>query len=123
LKKAKKTAKLFHSMRKIATWNDSSRPALKRVAGPMFFCFIMFYLGFHAVSGERGVFALFKETRNLEKLQTELADVKAKHEALEHKVHLLSDNSLDLDLLDEQVRRVLGMANKNEIVYFPDGKK
>jgi cell division protein FtsB len=107
-------------MKRSATWNDVQRPFIKRVSGSMFLVLVMFYLGFHAVSGERGVFALFKETRKLEKLQSELAEVKAKHSALEHKVHLLSDDSLDLDLLDEQVRRVMGMSSKDEIVYFPD---
>ena len=116
-------------MRKNETWpgfiseKETHRPFLKRVAGPFFLIFIMFYLGFHAVSGEHGVFALFRETRKLEILNAELAAVKAKHNALEGKVHLLSDGSLDLDLLDEQVRRVLGMANKNEIVYFDDDGK
>ncbi len=84
--------------------------------------FIMFYLAFHAVSGERGLLALFRETRSLEVVKAQLADVKSQHQALERKVQLLSDSSLDLDLLDEQVRRVLGMANKNEIVYFTDEK-
>jgi cell division protein FtsB len=36
---------------------------------------------------------------------------------------LLSDSSLDLDLLDEQSRRVLGMAGKGETVIFTDDKK
>ena len=110
-------------MRKTATVNDNQRSFIKRVAGPFLLILIMFYLGFHAVSGERGVFALFRETRKLEIVNAELAEVTAKHDALERKVHLLSDDSLDLDLLDEQVRRVLGMANKNEIVYFTDEKK
>ena len=113
-------------MRKSATYsrslNDTQRPFIRRVGGSMFLVLVMFYLGFHAVSGERGVFALFKETRKLEKLQTELTEVKTKHEALERKVRLLSDNSLDLDLLDEQARRVMGMAGKDEIVYFADKK-
>lgn len=106
-------------MRKNETWHEQ-RPLLKRVAGPSLLLMVMFYLGFHAVSGERGVFALFKETRKLAELKAELAEVKVKHDALEHKVQLLSDSSLDLDLLDEQVRRVLGMANKHEVVYFTD---
>ena len=105
-------------MRKNATWSDTQPPFIRRVSGSMFLVLVMFYLGFHAVSGERGAFALFKETRKLEKLQEELAEVKAKRETLDHKVHLLSDNSLDLDLLDEQVRRVMGLAGKDEIVYF-----
>jgi cell division protein FtsB len=107
-------------MKKNGTWNEVQRPFIKRVSGSMFLVLVMFYLGFHAVSGERGVFALFKETRKLEMLQSELAEVKMKHATIEHKVHLLSDGSLDLDLLDEQVRRVLGMASKDEVVYFPD---
>ena len=83
----------------------------------------MFYLAFHAVSGERGVLALFTESRKLEEVKAELARAKMQHEKLEHKVRLMSDSSLDLDLLDEQVRRVLGMANKNEVVYFSDEPK
>src|ERR1700744_5955279 len=109
-------------MQKLDTWNEVHRPFIKRVAGPLSLAALIFYIVFHAVSGERGVFALFKETRKLDMLKAELAEVKEKREALEHKAHLLSDNSLDLDLLDEQVRRVLGMAHKSEVVYFMDEK-
>lgn len=92
----------------------------KSVWGSLALLSVMFYLVFHAVSGERGVLALFTETRKLDEIKAELSRVKAQHETLEHKVRLMSDRSLDLDLLDEQVRRVLGMANKNEVVYFPE---
>lgn len=80
--------------------------------------FIMFYLGFHAISGERGLIALFTERHRLEALKVELAEVTAQRESLERKVRGLSDKSLDLDLLDEQARRILGMAGKSEVVYF-----
>jgi len=105
-------------MRKYDSYSDSNPPFLRRVIGPMFVVAAIFYLGFHALSGERGLFALFTETRRLESLQAELAEVKTKREAMDHKVKLLSDNSLDLDMLDEQVRRVLGKTGKNEVVYF-----
>jgi cell division protein FtsB len=91
-----------------------------RAIVPLIYVLILFYLGFHAVSGERGVFALFKETRRLETLNAELAEVKGQRESLDHKVKLLSSQSLDLDLLDEQVRRTLGMTGKNEVIYFLD---
>jgi cell division protein FtsB len=107
-------------MSKYAPMQDTQRPFVKRVAGPLFLVLVMFYLAFHAVSGERGAFALFKENRKLTELQTELADIKTQRATLEHKVDLLSDSSLDLDLLDEQVHRVLGMADKSELVYFMD---
>lgn len=91
---------------------------VKRVAGQLVFFSIMFYLGFHAFSGERGLFALYSESRHLEELKGELAQVKGEREALGHKVKLLSSNSLDLDMLDEQARLVLGKVGRNEIVYF-----
>ena len=107
-------------MKRGLSYNEMQRAPAKRLAGPLLLVLIMFYLGFHAVSGERGVFALFKETRRLDALQSELTEVKRKHEALEHKVRLLSDNSLDLDMLDEQARRVMGVAGKDEVVIMDD---
>lgn len=107
-------------MRKKSATIDMTRSPGKSVWGSLVLLSIMFYLAFHAVSGERGVLALFTETRKLDEVKAELARVKTQHDTLEHKVHLMSDSSLDLDLLDEQVRRVLGMANKNEVVYFSD---
>lgn len=95
----------------------------RRAAGPVLCLLIMFYLGFHAVSGERGVFALFKETRRYEQLSAELADIRAKHAALEKKVKMMSSNSLDLDMLDEQARTTLGLAGKDEVVLFVDPKQ
>lgn len=89
----------------------------------LFCVLVLFYLGFHAVSGERGVFALLSETNKLASLKTELAEMKDKHESLEKKIKQLSDSSLDLDLLDERVRIVLGMAGKDEVVVFLDKDK
>lgn len=95
------------------------RPALgKRAVAPLIGVFVLFYVCFHAISGDRGVVALFKENRRLEQLKTELAKVVAEREALDRKVRGLSSSSLDLDLLDERARLVLGMAGKNEVVHF-----
>lgn len=105
-------------MRKNAAYRALQRPFTRRVAGPLAIVLAMFYLGFHAISGERGLIALFTETRHLESLKAELAESVAARQALELKVQHLSDKSLDLDLLDEQVKRVLGMAGKNEVIYF-----
>lgn len=90
----------------------------KRAAMPLFCVLALFYLGFHAVSGERGALALFRESRKLESLKAELAAVSAEREALDRKTRRLSDNSLDLDLLDEQAKFVLGMAAKDEVIIF-----
>jgi len=105
-------------MAQYATFPESRSPLRKRAVGSLFCVLILFYLGFHTVSGERGVFALLRENRKLEALKTELAEAKSKREMLEKKVQKLGNNNLDLDLLDEQARRVLGSLGKNEVVLF-----
>lgn len=92
----------------------------RRFVGPIFFAIAIFYLAFHALNGERGFYAYLKQSRNLESSQTELAALKAEREALENRVHLLGDESLDLDLLDEEARRKLGTAKDTEVMLLVD---
>jgi cell division protein FtsB len=101
---------------------DTRFSVVRRAAGPMLCVLVLFYLGFHTVSGERSLFVLFKEKRQLEALEQELAQTVAQREAIEKRVRLLSSQSLDLDLLDEQARQVLGMAGKDEVVVFLEEK-
>lgn len=109
-------------MRKNAAYMEAKPPFIKRAGGPLLIVFAIFYLGFHSVSGDRGLYALFRETRQLQLVEEQLAKVKSERMALEHKVKLLSNQSLDLDMLDEQVRRIIGMTGKDEIVYFLEDK-
>jgi len=66
--------------------------------------------------GEHGIYALLKEERKLEVLKTELNDITEKRKSLEHRVHLMSSGSLDLDMLDEQARTLLDDTGKDEVV-------
>lgn len=81
---------------------------------PLLLAFGAVYLAFHVLHGERGLYALFKQRQMREVLQQDLAVTKKKREALEMKARYLRDDSIDLDLLDEQVRRMLGGVNDNE---------
>ncbi len=93
-----------------------------RLVKPLLMVFAVFYLIFHVLHGERGLYALFREKRELQTAQTELAGVKAQREQLELRVSHLRDNSLDLDLLDEQMRRMLGVMKPGEVVLMnPQG--
>lgn len=89
-----------------------------KISGALFATFILFYLVSHALSGERGLYVLMKEQRHLELLRAELDDVTAQRKALEHRAALLggNGNAIDSDLLDEQARRYLGAAAKDEMV-------
>ena len=41
-----------------------------------------------------------------------------KNLAIKNKVERLSDTSLDLELLDQQARKILGMIGENEVIIF-----
>jgi cell division protein FtsB len=91
---------------------------LRKAGLPLLLAFAFFYLGFHALSGERGLVAWFTESKKLQSLKEELAITIAKREEFERKVRLLSSTSLDLDMLDEQARAVLGFGAADEMVIM-----
>ena len=66
--------------------------------------------GDHGLAAYRGVQA--EERR----LSFELAELQAEREALANNVLRLSDRYLDLDLLDERARAVLGLVREDELV-------
>lgn len=80
--------------------------------------FIAFYMGYHTLHGERGLFALMRDRHEVTQLTTELERTKSEREMMERRVSHLRDNSLDRDLLDEQMRRMLGVMKKGEIVVL-----
>lgn len=93
---------------------------IRRYAAPFLFAFVTVYLCFHVLNGERGLYAYLKQSRNLEATRIELAELKAQREELENRVMLVSNDSLDLDMLDEQARRLLGFSKATERVVLLD---
>lgn len=74
------------------------------------------YFAFAAVQGEYGVFRNVELSAQREVLETELAALDAEAARLRDRTRRLSDGFLDLDLLDERARLVLGLARADEIV-------
>lgn len=74
------------------------------------------YFTFAAVQGDYGVFKRAEIEAERQALQEELALVQAEVAGLENLTRRLSDTYLDLDLLDEQVRDMLGMVRADEVV-------
>ena len=79
---------------------------------------VFFYLGYHTLHGERGVYALMRDSREREQLKLALADTKAEREKVERRVASLRSSSLDRDLLDEQMRRMMGVMRAGEVVIL-----
>lgn len=97
--------------------NTNSRFKMpEKLFGPLALALGVFYIVFHVVSGEHGLYALLKEERTLSILQSQLSDVEAQRKDLEHKVQMMSDTSLNRDMLDEQARRILDDAAPGEVV-------
>lgn len=74
------------------------------------------YFTFAAVQGDYGLFRRAEIELQTLRLTQELARVNAEVEQMENLTRRLSDRFLDLDLLDEQARRVLGVIRPDEIV-------
>ena len=76
------------------------------------------YFGYHSVHGDLGLIATEEFERQRQARAQELAKLVAKREALERQVQLMSDGSLEKDMLDEIARYQLNVSRSDEIVIF-----
>ncbi|WP_298433116.1 septum formation initiator family protein [uncultured Jannaschia sp.] len=74
------------------------------------------YFVFAAVQGEYGVFRRVELEAERDLLRAELANLDQQAARMRDATRRLSDDYLDLDLLDERARLVLGMARTDEIL-------
>lgn len=82
-------------------------------------CFgLISYFSYHMISGGRGIIAYFKLNNEISSLYAELEMVRAERINLEHKANLLKSKSLDIDLLEERAKEVLGYAKTQETLFI-----
>lgn len=74
------------------------------------------YFTFAAVQGDYGLFRRAEIIAERDTLEITLAQIEARVARMENLTHRLSDTYLDLDLLDQQARDVLGLLRSDEIV-------
>ncbi len=82
---------------------------------------ITYFLLF-TIFGQKGLieyFTLKKQVENKDIIKEELY---SKMKAKKNMVDGMDLNALDIDLLDEQARKVLGYVGKNEVVIYQDKK-
>ena len=90
-----------------------------QILAPAFYIALLAVLAVFAHSGLQGEHGLAAQHRAeaLEReLETDLAEIRAERRALENKVRRLSTDYLDLELLDERARAVLGYVRRDELV-------
>lgn len=74
------------------------------------------YFTFASVQGDYGLFQRVQIDAEARALRAELATLERDLAALQNLTLRMSDQFLDLDLLDEQARDVLGLVRSDEIV-------
>ena len=88
--------------------------------GTLIFFTVAFFMGayftFAAVQGDFGLFSRAEIEAQSAELRAQLETLETRVARMENLTRRLSDGYLDLDLLDEQARDVLGVMRSDEII-------
>ena len=99
------------------------RKYARQVVGPALAVSLFAYFAYHAVEGDRGLFAWVQLSQEADTTEAELAKITHLREQLEHETSLLRSDALDPDMLDERARAVLGVVRRDEVIITaPNGK-
>ena len=106
---------------------ESSRPEprvfarLRPYAPIAILAALIFYFGFQALTGDRGLLSLNSRNETLAEKTAELTQLQAQREELQVRARLLRDDHLSRDLLDERARSLLGFADPRDYVIRTGG--
>ena len=76
------------------------------------------YFGYHSIHGDYGLRAAQEFERQRIARSGELVELVKHRKQLERQVELMSDGSLERDMIDEKARYQLNMSRPDEIVIF-----
>ena len=82
-------------------------------------CLILsLYFVFASLNGEFGVSTKYNLLAIEKVLAKELDSINNETKTIKNRIKRLSDSSLDLELLDQQARIILGMIGEEELIIF-----
>ena len=82
--------------------------------------FIFIYLFYFLIYGQRGLLKYFYLSNQNQEYNEILAQLTSENQYMSNRIKKLQPNTVDLDFLDEQVRKKLGLIDKNQIVIILD---
>ena len=82
--------------------------------------FIFIYLIYFLIYGQRGLLQYFYLSKQNQEYTEKLTKLTSENDYFSDRIKRLQPNTVDLDFLDEQVRKKLGLIDKNEIVIILD---
>ncbi|NBO20671.1 MAG: septum formation initiator family protein [Rhodobacteraceae bacterium] len=94
----------------------TTRRSLIAIAVMGVLLFLSAYFALIAVQGDYGLLRRVELLAEADRLTAERDRLRADLAELQNRTHRLSDSYLDLDLLDERVREVLGYVRADEVV-------
>ena len=93
------------------------------VVGPLLGILLFTYFVYHSIQGQHGILAWRQLDIHITKAEVTLANLQAKQAELEQSVIMLRPGSLDLDMIEEQSRRLLNFTHQDDVVViFPSVK-
>ena len=82
-------------------------------------CLILcFYFIIASFKGEFGVSSKYQLLAKEKAWTKELKFLYEKNKVIKNKIRRLSDTALDLELLDQQARKILGLIGEDELIVF-----
>ena len=78
--------------------------------------FLIFYFGFHALTGDRGLLLSRQRRETYAEKQDELRRLRAERADFEARARFLRDDNLSADLLEERAHVLLGFVDPRDYV-------
>lgn len=100
-------------------WTKQKRKSIRgRFVLPSLAVAFLSYFAFHAYHGEYGIDSSSRLKQQVALLNAELETLTNERHAMEKRVALLRDGSIEKDMLDEQARRALNLSHANELTII-----
>lgn len=88
----------------------------RQIVLPILGASMLFYFAYHTIQGDRGLLSYLRLKQEVKKAEASLNDIRGQREVVENRVRLLHSGSLDMDMLEEQARRVLNYAHPDDLI-------
>jgi len=94
------------------------RARAKQVIAPVLGIAAITYFGYHTIQGEHGALAWLQLSGQVTQAKTTILALEGESNRLANRVRLLHPDHLDLDMLDEQARRLLNLGGEDEVLLL-----
>ncbi len=94
------------------------RRRARHVIVPVLGALLVAYFGYHAVEGDRGLFAYLTLVQELKKAEISRDLIHADRTQIERRVALLRPDGVDPDMLDERARLMLNLGRRDELTIM-----